>query len=227
MPEAATADIPPRETIYVNNLNERINLEELKKSLYAAFSQFGPILDVVCLKSFRMRGQAFIVFRDLTSATTAVRQMQGFPFYDKPMRIAFAKAKSDVVAKADGSFVQREKRKREPPPAAKAPPAARAIEGAGAAAAPSANKKQATEPVNTTPSNVLFAQALPDDCNDMMLSILFQQYTGFKEVRMVPGKKGIAFVEFADETQASLALQGLNNFKLTPTDILKLSFAKR
>ena len=43
----------------------------------------------------------------------------------------------------------------------------------------------------------------------------------------LPGKKGIAFVEFADETQASLALQGLNNFKLTPTDILTLSFAKR
>ena len=78
-----------------------------------------------------------------------------------------------------------------------------------------------------SPSNVLFAQDLPDDCNDMMLSILFQQYGGFKEVRMVPGKKGIAFVEFADETQASLALQGLDNFKLTPTDTLALSFAKR
>mgnify|MGYP002016170908 FL=1 len=87
--------------------------------------------------------------------------------------------------------------------------------------------KAAKADKNATPSNVLFAQDLPDDCNDMMLSILFQQYGGFKEVRMVPGKKGIAFVEFADETQASLALQGLDNFKLTPTDTLALSFAKR
>ena len=219
--------VQPNQTVYINNLNEKIKKDALKKSIYSVFSQFGKILDVVCCRGIKLRGQAWVVFADVGAATNALRQMQGFPFYDKPMRIAFAKAKSDVVAKADGSFVQREKRKREPPPAAKAPPAARAIEGAGAAAAPSANKKQATEPVNTTPSNVLFAQALPDDCNDMMLSILFQQYTGFKEVRMVPGKKGIAFVEFADETQASLALQGLNNFKLTPTDILKLSFAKR
>ena len=83
----AEAEIPPRETIYVNNLNERINREELKKSLYAAFSQFGPILDVVALTTFKMRGQAFVVFRDISSATQAVRQMQGFPFYDKPMRI--------------------------------------------------------------------------------------------------------------------------------------------
>lgn len=150
--------------------------------------------------------------------------MQGFPFYDKPMRIAFAKGKSDCVAKADGTFVQREKRKREEP--VKAEPVAGAIEDTAAAAKPPKQKKpSATE--NSTPSNVLFAQQLPDDCNDMMLSILFQQYTGFKEVRMVPGKKGIAFVEFGDETQASLALSGLNGFKLSPTDTLKLSFAKR
>ena len=36
--------------------------------------------------------------------------MQGFPFHDKPMRIAFARSKSDVVAKKDGSYVQRPKR---------------------------------------------------------------------------------------------------------------------
>jgi len=44
---------------------------------------------------------------------------------------------------------------------------------------------------------------------------------------MVPGKKGIAFVEFTDEIQAGLALTVLNNFKLTQTDLLQLSFAKR
>ena len=75
---ATTEEIPPKETIYVNNLNERIKQDELKKSLYSCFSQFGPILEIVSLKTVRMRGQAFIVFRDIESATTAVRQMQGF-----------------------------------------------------------------------------------------------------------------------------------------------------
>lgn len=32
-----------------------------------------------------MRGQAFVVFKDIASATNALRSMQGFPFYDKPM----------------------------------------------------------------------------------------------------------------------------------------------
>lgn len=58
---------------------------ELKKSLYAIFSQFGPIMDIVALKTLKMRGQAFVVFKDISSATNALRSMQGFPFYDKPM----------------------------------------------------------------------------------------------------------------------------------------------
>lgn len=58
---------------------------ELKKSLYAIFSQFGQILDILVSRSLRMRGQAFVIFKELSSATSALRSMQGFPFYDKPM----------------------------------------------------------------------------------------------------------------------------------------------
>lgn len=32
-----------------------------------------------------MRGQAFVIFKEVSSATNALRSMQGFPFYDKPM----------------------------------------------------------------------------------------------------------------------------------------------
>ena len=106
------AEPAPRETIYVNNINEKVSKDELKKSLYAAFSQFGPILDVIALKTFKMRGQAFIVFRDITAATQAVRQMQGFPFYEKPMMISYANSKSDAVAKLDGSYEAKDKAER-------------------------------------------------------------------------------------------------------------------
>ena len=34
-------DNRPNHTIYINNLNEKIKKEDLKKSLYAIFSQFG------------------------------------------------------------------------------------------------------------------------------------------------------------------------------------------
>ena len=32
-----------------------------------------------------MRGQAFVIFKEINSATKALQSMQGFPFYDKPM----------------------------------------------------------------------------------------------------------------------------------------------
>lgn len=59
--------------------------KDLKKSLYAIFSQFGQILDIVAMKGIKMNGQAFVIFKDITSSTNALRAMQGFPFYDKPM----------------------------------------------------------------------------------------------------------------------------------------------
>lgn len=48
--------LPANNTIYINNLNEKIKADELKKSLYAVFVQFGQILDIVtgeCHNIFR------------------------------------------------------------------------------------------------------------------------------------------------------------------------------
>lgn len=110
-------DVRPNQTIYINNLNEKIKKEELKKSLYAIFSQFGQILDIVALKTLKMRGQAFVIFKEIGSASNALRTMQGFPFYDKPMRIAYSKSDSDLVAKLKGTFKERPKKIKPPKPA--------------------------------------------------------------------------------------------------------------
>ena len=48
--------------------------------------------------------QAFVVFKEISSATNAMRSMQGFPFYDKPMRIAYSKGDSDIIAKMKGTY---------------------------------------------------------------------------------------------------------------------------
>ena len=58
-------DVRPNHTIYINNLNEKIKKDDLKKSLYAIFTQFGQILDIVALKTLKMRGQAFVIFKEI------------------------------------------------------------------------------------------------------------------------------------------------------------------
>lgn len=123
------------------------------------------------------------------------------------------------MAKKDGTYVPRPKRTREEmekstsstPSAAPVPPA------------PKAPKLM----VNNVPHRILFAQNLPDDCTDAMLTMFFQAYPGFQEVRMVPGKKGLAFIDFQDVIQAGIALKQLNGFKLNANDTLNLTYAKQ
>ncbi|XP_074616338.1 U1 small nuclear ribonucleoprotein A-like [Acropora palmata] len=231
---------PPNQTIYINNLNEKVKKDELKKSLYAIFSQFGPILDIVALKTLKMRGQAFVVFRDLTSATNALRSMQGFPFYDKPMRIQYAKSKSDAVSKLEGTYIQREKKpreKRKTPEQAKPAKRQAASQSAPAAVAqpvvaPVAQNviPAAVQPavvVPELPNSILFLTNLPNETTELMLSMLFNQFPGFKEVRLVPGRSDIAFVEFENEVQSGTAKEALQGFRITPSHAMKISYAKK
>mmetsp|Transcript_43591 Transcript_43591/g.111436 ORF Transcript_43591/g.111436 Transcript_43591/m.111436 type:complete len:230 (+) Transcript_43591:324-1013(+) len=227
------ADTLPNQTLYINNIYEKAKKEELKKCMYALFSQYGKVLDVVAMKTYRLRGQCWVVFEDVGAATSAMRALQGFPFYDKPMRIAFAKTKSDVVAKLDGSFKEKDKKaQQEHNKEAREALIAKAKEKqasksntAEAAAAAGAPPPEDTE--KNPPHHILFVQNLPEATNSQMLSMLFQQFPGFKEVRMVDGRPGIGFVEFENDMQASVALSGLQGFKITPTHPMAVSYAKQ
>ena len=59
------------------------------------------------------------------------------------------------------------------------------------------------------------------------LHSLFYRFPGFKEVRLVPGRHDIAFVEFETETQSAAAKDALQGFKITPSNAMKISFAKK
>jgi len=241
-------DIRPNHTIYINNLNEKIKKDELKKSLYAIFSQFGQILDIVAMKTLKTRGQAFVIFKDINSATNALRSMQGFPFYDKPMRIQYSKRDSDVIAKIKGTFVERPKKKKkeeEEDKGAKSKKKPGQKPGQPAAPPPKAAKPgvvplmsmQASQPAapaaasavipEQPPHYILFLTNLPEETNEMMLSMLFNQFPGFKEVRLVPGRHDTAFVEFETEVQSGAARDALQGFKITPNNAMKISFAKK
>ena len=226
-PDDGLSGVPPNQTLYVRNLNEKLHIVKLKEALYTGFSQFGSVLDVVAKKTYKLRGQAWIVFENIESATRARKELNGYTFHGKSMDVQFAKGKSDAIAKLDGTYKPRPKRKRAEPAHGASKPAKQQSSTSGnsskkASTASSAVNEEAPAP----PNKVLFAQNLPDECNHMMLQMLFQQYTGFVEVRLVSGK-GVAFIEFNDETNAGVALQGLRGFKLKPTVLMQLSYAKK
>jgi U2 small nuclear ribonucleoprotein B'' len=230
-------DVRPNNTIYVNNLNEKVKKEELKKSLHAIFSQFGQILDIVAMKTLKLRGQAFVIFKEISSATNALRSMQGFPFYDKPMRIQYSRTDSDLVAKMKGTYVERPKkvkRTAEDGPEAKKgkkkttkDQARQQAAGVPAGVGGGHGLSTPTTMPEQPPNQILFLTNLPEETNEMMLSMLFNQFPGFKEVRLVPGRHDIAFVEFENELQSAAARDALQGFKITPTHAMKISFAKK
>lgn len=224
------ADIPPSKTIYCQNLYEKIrSVDQMKKCLYAVFSQFGKILDVVVMRSIRLRGQAWVVFEEIGSATSALRAMQGFPFFEKPMRLSYAKTKSDATAKLDGNFKEHLKeRRKEYSAAAREHHLNRTKANTSGAAAAGGAPQAAHSNAEQLPANkILFVQNLPEASTAQMLSMLFQQFPGYTEVRLVDGRPGIAFVEYENDMQASVALQGLQAFKITPQNSMVITYAKQ
>mmetsp|Transcript_21025 Transcript_21025/g.37980 ORF Transcript_21025/g.37980 Transcript_21025/m.37980 type:complete len:275 (-) Transcript_21025:230-1054(-) len=245
-------EYPPNATLYVSNLDWSIRKNKLKRALQTLFTRHGKILEVVTLRKEGLRGQAWIIFESVDSATATLQAEQGFSFFGKPLKISFAKEKSDRLAKREGSFDPNVRRaQREAAAAAKKQKLANGLAAipAAAAAAPESIKMEDHETValppsevaatavipaapaaaavaapaeSIPPSNILFAQDLPSECNEMMLAMLFRQYAGYKEVR-IP-RAGLAFVEFDDEPHATLALKGLDGFKLTTTDRLNIKY---
>ncbi|XP_017519335.1 U2 small nuclear ribonucleoprotein B'' [Manis javanica] len=224
-------DIRPNHTIYINNMNDKIKKEELKRSLYALFSQFGHVVDIVALKTMKMRGQAFVIFKELGSSTNALRQLQGFPFYGKPMRIQYAKTDSDIISKMRGTFADKEKKKEKKKAKMVEQTAAAASKKPGQGTLNSANTQGNSTPnpqvPDYPPNYILFLNNLPEETNEMMLSMLFNQFPGFKEVRLVPGRHDIAFVEFENDGQAGAARDALQGFKITPSHAMKITYAKK
>ncbi|KAI9923622.1 hypothetical protein ASPWEDRAFT_108400 [Aspergillus wentii DTO 134E9] len=95
---------PPNQTLYCTNLPDKLRKYDLRLSLYTLFSTYGTVLDVVAMKTKKMRGQAHVVFKDVQASTQAMRALQGFEFFGKEMKIVYAKGTSDVFARLRGTY---------------------------------------------------------------------------------------------------------------------------
>lgn len=201
-----------------------------------------------------LRGQAWVIFESLSAATAALQAERGFVFFGRPLMVNYAREMSDRIAKRDGTYGAKTKEKRaakrkledagddggatkfakaagsnpvvtsvkEPTsilkqPSIAAPPAASSDSGGA--------KKPGGVQASSTPSSLLLAKDLPSECNDMMLAMLFRQYSGYKEVKLLGG--GMVTIEFGTENEATLALKGLNGFKLTTSASLDLTYGER
>ncbi|KAJ2866790.1 U2 small nuclear ribonucleoprotein B'' [Coemansia aciculifera] len=270
------ASIPPSQTIYFRNLNDKIQKEVLKQTLYSLCVPYGRVLDIVALKTTKMRGQAFIVFGDIAASTAALRQLNGRHLFGRAMHVEYALSKSDVVAQSDGTLkfgeprrhISAEQRKRmlgisgvqgsgvgEPnskrrpsvedgdEPTSKRRAMSYDSEGDDMAIAESDDEESGDEigplppkagnveevagsGADARPSATLFVTNLPDTMSIGMLSGLFQQYAGFREVRTVPGRGDMAFIDYQSADAAAAARSVLDGFGLSAEQVMKVDFSR-
>ncbi|KAF5022659.1 hypothetical protein F66182_5302 [Fusarium sp. NRRL 66182] len=229
------ASEPSISTVYVQNLEERVKLESLTDALRTIFSEFGNVVDIVAKKNLRAKGQAFIVFDKPESARDAIEEIDGFELFDKPMKLALARTRSDKTVELNENKEDFEHHKRHRQAEKDKRKALEAAEeqrqlnkrGPGAATDSRPNKAAKSSGLKSTsaaasggvldeflpPNKILFVQNIPEEYDIEALSSVFGRFDGFREVRLVPGRHGIAFVEYEAEQGAITAKEntaGLN-----------------
>ena len=94
----------PSSTLYIQNLNEKLAIPLLQKELFNAFCPFGKIMDIKIKRNLKMKGQAFIAFELTEDASKALVARQGSIILHKPIVVRFARFKSYISSKRDGTY---------------------------------------------------------------------------------------------------------------------------
>ena len=235
-PPTATGDLsrikpqpsyPANPTLYLSNIDWSIKKPLLKRALYTLFTRHGKVLDVIVLRGDTtsggskrpLRGQAWVIFESVTAATAALAAEQHFNFFGRPLMVNYAKEVSDRIAKREGTYKKKSGKRQPDDVDARGEVKAAKVEPKSMPASQSSGP----QPSNT-PTSTLLTSTIPPECNEMMLSMLFKQYSGYQKVQSHNG--GIYTVMFETEREATAALKGLNGFKLDASSVLELRYGQ-
>ncbi|TKA33597.1 hypothetical protein B0A50_00433 [Salinomyces thailandicus] len=237
MSDNGETETPPNATVYVRNLDERTKIPALIVALREIFEEYGNIVDIIAKKSVRRKGQAFVVYDSIESAQEAIDELQGFDLFGQQMTLDFAKTKSDATVKREGGeeafeahkkhrLAEKERKQAfEAAKATVAPPKRTADSESTFADRPAKANKPAQSAGGLVPdeylpvNKILFVRDLPEDYGTDAVTSIFSRFPGFKELRTVPGRAGIAFAEYETEDGAIAARSSMNGIELSGQSI--------
>ena len=225
-----TNKIIQNETLYINHLNEKIKTDLLRENLYYLFSQYGDVLEINLRKSRKMKGQAFIVYKDINDASRAKVSLNNFLFLGTRINVEYAKSKSDIIVKIKGQsninnqeyqkngnyLLRKRKRLLE----------YENIKEKKKKKIKNKENKEIMEDIDgecLEENKILFVKGLGDEVNEKMIYLVFNKFKGLKDIRFFNGR-GFCFVEYDNEINAGTALLSLNNMKITDNSTMKISY---
>ena len=225
----------PNCTLYIQNLPEKPNpLKHLPPLLNDLFSAFGPLRRLpVVRKGLALNGQAWVIFEKQEDADRALKSLQGTRVWRKSMVIRYARFRSDCVIKESGGGIEaleEEKKIRDFDrlERSKTPRTTRRqLLNRLMSSNPSTLRSVSISgPDVLLPNRILFIQNIPQS-GTLTVPELFRRYPGFQDLRTIPNRPDVAFVEYETETQAGVARQILDKTEIVPGTFLRVSFARR
>ena len=235
-------------TLYISRISDKVGINKLKIHIFAYFSQYGQILDISAHRGLKRRGQAWVTYETIESAINAKKDLNNIIIFNSPIKVSFASKRNIATLKLYGIYNPYGRKKEtindnEIEKLTKGPipyhwdvdmkdenedeeltvikPLTRTTEPV--AISPYDMSKMSLQ----EPNKILFVQNIPEETDKSVLEFLFQQYPGFIECRVLPGKGTMAFVEYENEDQSGTALAELNGFEIEDNHKLTIQYAKK
>lgn len=128
--------------------------------------------------------------------------------------MSFAKTESDLILKREGRFVY----------------AKRTFESYADKMAKELQEDSTRATVarlyNNPPNNKLLLFDLPSSISNEVLLPLLKPYSGFRDLSIVPGGRGIAFVDFDSVRNAGVCLSAIKSITLPSGEKISATYAK-
>ena len=128
--------------------------------------------------------------------------------------MSFAKTESDLILKREGRFVY----------------AKRTFESYADKMAKELQEDSTRATVarlyNNPPNNKLLLFDLPSTISNEVLLPLLKPYSGFRDLSIVPGGRGITFVDFDSVRNAGVCLSAIKNITLPSGEKISATYAK-
>ena len=228
------------ETLYVKRLNEKIKIDELKNALMALFSQFGEVVMIRARSSLKMRGQAFITFKDIENAKEAKNKLDNVVFLGSPMIISYAKSKCECALVEQGKITKEEKaqkdlnRKRKRDEYYKAMKESIEAKKANSIKEDIEMKEQINEvKIDEKAHNILFVDGITKEINEgisaaasLKAHLFSEGFSGLKSVKLF-ASRGMCFVEYDNILDAMKAKEKFDKIKIGNECTLNVTYAKK
>jgi U2 small nuclear ribonucleoprotein B'' len=227
----------PHATLYVQNLPEKLRFGHLQAYFRDTCVRSNVALRRVILRrGLAFKGQCWLLFGSIEEAKRAVALMQGTRLLGKSLGVRFARF---PTSRNPQDVLQRQAYRRQRPPRMTLRQRRLQMASNAATMSPSAlasvqpqSQRPLMEGLSTAealqmPNKILFLQDIPDGVDGSELTDIFKRFPGFGEVRVVPTRRDVAFVEFDAELQAVHARNTMDRQLLRPNALpLRVTFAK-